>query len=299
MTKRISLAAAGICGALLLSLLTGAPAGPANDFHFAIVGDRAGSPEPTIYGRVWREVDLLRPDFVMNVGDSIQGGDDAAAEKQWEEFRAIREKYGRYPFFMTPGNHDVWSDLSKRLYERESGHPLHYSFDHGGMHVTVLDNSRGEVALSVGELQFLEQDLAANAAKHPKLVVFHKPYWIEALQAGGDFPLHNLAKKYGVDYVVSGHGHRFAHMSRDGVRYMEVGSSGGSMRGKLVRGEGFSQGSFYHFVWAHVAGSTVRFVVKELPPPAGMGRMFPAEDWDEKGPRFDLDDPALKDKPRT
>lgn len=299
MTKRLSLGAAGICGALLLSLLPGAPAGPVNDFHFAIVGDRAGAPEPTIYGRVWREVDLLRPDFVMNVGDSIQGGDDAAAEAQWGEFRTIREKYKQYPFFMTPGNHDVWSELSRRLYERESGRPSHYSFDHGNMHVTVLDNAHGEVGLSAAELSFLEQDLAANSSKSPKLVMFHKPFWIEALAAGGDFPLHRLAVKYGVNYVVSGHGHRFLHTSRDGVRYMEVGSSGGSMRGKLVRGEGFAQGCFYHFVWAHVSGPAVRFVVKELPPPAGMGRMFPAEDWDEKGPRFDLDDPALKDKPQT
>jgi len=40
----------------------------------------------------------------------------------------------------------------------------------------------------------------------------------------------------------------------DGIVYMEVGSSGGTLRGKLLRGEGFPQGCFYHFVWMRVEG---------------------------------------------
>jgi hypothetical protein len=297
--KLIWAAAALIPGAFFALAPAAAPL--SNDFHFAIIGDRAGSPEPTVYGRVWREVDLLHPDFVLNVGDTILGGgDDSKIEEQWREVRPIFEKYSRYPLYLIAGNHDIWSEKSRQAFIRETGRPTHYSFDHGALHVTVLDNSAGDGPIPDSEMQFLEQDLAANASKSPKMIVFHKPFWIDVLQKQGtDFPLHRLAKKYGVTNIVSGHGHRFYHTLRDGVDYMEVGSSGGTMRGKLVRAEGFAQGCFYHFVWAHVSGSAIRFVVKELPPPAGLGRMFPAEDWDEKGPRFDIDDPALKDKPRT
>jgi hypothetical protein len=270
-----------------------------NDFHFAIVGDRTGSAEAQIFGRVWHEVDLLHPDFVLNVGDTIQGGDDAKAEQQWEELRPFWQRYKHYPLYFTPGNHDIWSSFSRQLYERESGRPAFYSFHFQQMHFTVLDNSRSQ-ELSPEQLQFLEDDLRANAGRHPKLVVFHRPYWIQAIRRDGvNFPLHQLAKKYGVDHVVSGHGHQFVRMVRDGVAYMEVGSSGGTMRGKLLRGDGFPQGIFYHFVWAHVSGNQVRFTVKEISGPMGQGRLFRAEDWDENGPHFDSGDPALKEKPIT
>lgn len=270
-----------------------------NDFHFALIGDRTGSAEPQIFGRVWNEVDLLHPDFVLNVGDTIQGGNDATAEQQWTELRPVWQKYKHYPLYFTPGNHDIWSTASRQLYERESGRAPYYSFNFQQMHFTVLDNSRTP-DLNPEQLQFLEDDLKANAGRHPKLVVFHRPFWIQALrQSETAVPLHELVKKYRVDHVISGHGHQFVRMVRDGVAYMEVGSSGGTMRGKLLRGDGFTQGAFYHFVWAHVTGNQVRFAVKELSAPMGQGRMFRADDWNENGPQFDSGDPALKERPTT
>ena len=70
----------------------GAYTEPANDFHFSIVGDRTGAASPGIYERVWREVDALNPAFVINTGDTIEGGDDARAEQEW---LALRPLWGR------------------------------------------------------------------------------------------------------------------------------------------------------------------------------------------------------------
>ena len=53
--------------------------GSANDFAFAIVGDRTGGAQPHVYERIWREIDLRRPNFVLTVGDTIEGGNDATA----------------------------------------------------------------------------------------------------------------------------------------------------------------------------------------------------------------------------
>ena len=61
---------------------------PKNDFRFAIMGDRTGGAQPQIYGRVWREIDLMHPEFVVNVGDTIQGKEDEMAESQWMEAAA-------------------------------------------------------------------------------------------------------------------------------------------------------------------------------------------------------------------
>ena len=287
---------AGTAVALLFAAVIGTLAltEPKNDFRFSIVGDRTGTPMPEIYGRIWREIDLLHPDFVINVGDTIQGGDDERAESQWQDLRPVWRRYGHFPLYFTPGNHDIWSKQSLDVYKKETGRPNYYSFNYQDAHFTVLDNSRS-LDLTDDQLKFLEDDLKANQDRRPKFVFFHKPYWMAFLKLGsGEFPLHQLAKKYGVSYVISGHGHQFVRMSRDGIVYMEVGSSGGKMKG-----EGFAKGWFYHHVWGHVLGSKVDLTVKELDGPAGKGRMFRAEDWDDAGPKFDVDDPASSETPKT
>jgi 3',5'-cyclic-AMP phosphodiesterase len=273
---------------------------PRNRFHLALLGDRTGGAEPQIYGRVWREIDLLHPDIVLNVGDSIEGGrQDDTVEQQWTDFRKIWQRYQHYPLYFTPGNHDIWSPFSERIYIRETKYKPNYSFNYEDAHFTVLDNSRTS-DLDEAQLKFLEEDLQANRNAEPKFVLFHRPYWIDTIRKqGGDFPLHKLVKQYGVRYVISGHGHTFVRMVQDGIVYMEVGSSGGTMKGKLVRGSGFPQGSFYHFVWVRVEGANVRMTVKEIGGAGGAGRMFNAEDWDAAGPHFDTGDPGLSARPES
>ncbi len=68
---------------------------PKNDFRFSIIGDRTGTAMPEIYGRIWREIDLMHPDFAINVGDTIEGGKDDLAESQWRDLRPLWERYRR------------------------------------------------------------------------------------------------------------------------------------------------------------------------------------------------------------
>ncbi len=280
-------------------IVTRAVTEPKNDFRFSIIGDRTGGAQPQIYGRVWREVDMLHPDFVINVGDSIQGGRDETAPGEWQELRPIWQRYSHYPLYFTPGNHDVFSDTSRKLYEQESGRPSYYSFNYQDAHFTVLDNSR-TTDLSEEQTKFLEKDLEENKAQSPKFVFFHKPYWIALLKLGSsDFPLHKIVRKYGVEHVISGHGHQFVRIVRDGVAYMEVGSSGGTMNSALQQGHGFKEGRFYHHVWGRVKGAKTFLTVKEIDGAKGAGRMFKTEDWDVNGPKFDVGDPAINTDPQT
>jgi Icc protein len=298
LTKR-TLAAALTVALLGGVVVTRAITEPKNDFRFSIIGDRTGGATPEIYGRVWREVDLLHPDFVINVGDTIQGGSDERAPQEWAELRPIWARYSHYPHYFTPGNHDVWSEVSRQLYEQESGRKSYYSFNYQDAHFVVLDNSR-TTDLSQEQLDFLEKDLEANKDRRPKFVFFHKPFWIPLLMLGNtEFRLHQLCKKYGVEHVISGHGHQFVRIVRDGIAYMEVGSSGGTMERALAQGHGFREGRFYHHVWGRVKGAKVHFTVKEIDGAKGAGRMFRAEDWDENGPRFEVEDPAATEKPQT
>jgi len=293
-----------LVGCLVLLLFVGvistrAVTEPKNDFRFSVMGDRTGGATPEIYGRVWREIDLLHPDFVINVGDTIEGHNDSTTESEWRDLRPLWERYKHYPLYFTPGNHDIWSDASRDIYQRETARPPYYSFNYQDAHFTVLDNSRTQ-ALSDEQVKFLEEDLKANQDRRPKFVFFHKPYWIVLLKLqASEFPLHELARRYGVSHIISGHGHQFVRLVRDGIVYMEVGSSGGSIQRGLRRGLGFSEGFFYHHVWGRVKGSKVEFSVKELDGPAGKGRMFRAEEWDENGPKFGSEDPAKIEDPKT
>ena len=231
-----------------------------NSFRFAILGDRTGTADARVYEGIWREIDAEHPDFVINVGDTIEGGDLARAATEWS---ALRPLFAGYKMYFTPGNHDIWSPESEKLYIAETHRPPFYGFDYQSAHFTVLDNSRSD-DLSPEQLAFLESDLKASAGRAPHFVFFHRPFWLLPLKLrSGEFALHRLARQYGVNYVISGHGHQIAYLERDGVVYLEVGSSGGSMARGLNGGQGFDQGWFYHHVLAEVKGREVTLRAKE------------------------------------
>ncbi len=91
-------------GALAAVFLIRGAAEPKNDFRFSIMGDRTGGHQDQVFGRVWREVDLLHPDFVINVGDTIEGSrNHQTMAGEWQGLRPVWERYKHYPLYFTPG----------------------------------------------------------------------------------------------------------------------------------------------------------------------------------------------------
>src|ERR1035441_10117794 len=87
-----------IFGGLLLACLLCIWGSPAPDsFRFAILGDRTGEAQPGVYERVWKEVAAESPAFVVSVGDTIEGMNDASAEAEWRQAGQILELYRTYP----------------------------------------------------------------------------------------------------------------------------------------------------------------------------------------------------------
>ncbi|MBI2681359.1 MAG: metallophosphoesterase [Candidatus Solibacter usitatus] len=270
----------GIAALALATLAVLAFAAPDREFHFAIMGDRTGRADDRVYQQIWREIEATKPAFVINAGDSIEGGDDDGAAAEWASLRRIWQRVP-YPLYCTPGNHDIWSARSQEHFHKATGHPPAYSFNYQNAHFTVLDNSRTD-DLAAEQLRFLEEDLKANAARRPKFIFFHKPYWILFLKVGsGEFPLHQLARKYGVEYVICGHAHQFIPLTRDGIIYAAVGSSGASIERGTRMGQGYAQGWFYGHVQAAVNGDAVELTVKEAAAPFGKGRSVRIQDWDK------------------
>lgn len=267
-----------------VSTLVGAAAflfarSPAPPLRFVILGDRTGDTQAGIYEAVWREVSATKPAFVVGVGDSIQGLNDATARNEWLEFGNMLEPFRKIPYFPAPGNHDVWSDASARLYETHSGHPLHYSFDNGPAHFTVLDNSLTDNLLPE-EMAFLERDLKAHESQPVKFIVSHRPSWIlNVILRNLAFPFQQLVEKYGVHYVIAGHVHEMMHLSLDGVEYISAPSAGGHLR---ASGK-YEDGWFFGYIMATVSGTDATFEVRELPPPNGEGRATPLSAWGTVG----------------
>ena len=240
-----------------------------------ILGDRTGEAVPGVYEEAWRETDADHPDFVITVGDTIEGGQDTRAEAEWRSIRRTLAPFRKYRMFFVPGNHDVWSRASARLYERYTGRPLHYSFNYKQAHFTILNNSTTD-ALSPDEISFLKSDLQANVNQPLKFVFFHRPSWLlQALLKNPDFPLHQVALQYGVRYIIAGHLHEMLHFELGPVTYLSMASSGGHLRNPKT----YEAGWFFQHTLVSVKGNAADFAIKELKPPFGQGRISSLKDW--------------------
>ena len=251
----------------------------AQTFHFVILGDRTGEAQPGVYEEVWKEAAAEAPAFIVTAGDTIEGLNDATAGSEWRAIEQLLKPYRRIPFYPAPGNHDIWSPFSERLFRQHTGHEPHYGFDYRQAHFTILDNSRSD-ELSPDELAFLERDLRAHAAQPVKFIVSHRPSWlINAVVHNPNFALHQLARQYGVQVVIAGHVHEMLHADLEGVRYISMPSAGGHLRGT----KRYEDGWFFGYALVEVSGRDVKVEIKELKPPHGRGRLTGLDDWGAGG----------------
>lgn len=250
-----------------------------NTLSFAIIGDRTGETQPRVYEQVWQQVARDKPKFALSVGDTIQGFHDETAEREWSDVRSKLWPFKSIPLYLAPGNHDIWSPASERLFERFSHHAPHYSFDIAHIHVTVLDTSRTST-LSDAELNFLQADLKAHAQAPVKLVLSHRPFWLLPVLFGmSQSPVHQLFVKYGVQYVITGHLHKMVHADLDGITYLCMPSAGGHLRDT----KRYEDGWFFGYTSVKAAGKRLTFLIQELSAPYGKGRGSTIDDWGAAG----------------
>lgn len=218
-------------------------------FHFAVIGDRADEAQEGIYEGILDEVERLRPDFAVTVGDAIQGYTDDTVEisTEWEEYLSLVKRL-TMPIHYTPGNHDITTEVMRPFYERYAGRP-YYSFDYENSHFIVLDNTPGgggpAEPLVPEQWDWLVRDLAEHADAAHTFVFCHKPFWYENRFENKPDSLHDLLVRNGVDAVFTGHYHRYFSAELDGIKYTCVGSSGGVSRTPFEHLQ-------YHFLWVTV-----------------------------------------------
>ncbi len=219
--------------------------GRTHSVRFAIIGDRTGETQPGIYEQIVTEIERLKPDFVITVGDMIEGysHDTLPTPERWQEYLSIMEELSM-PVYYTPGNNDIVTDDRVDAYREFTGFDPYHSFDFGGVHFVVLDNSRWDSIeeFPVEQWEWLADDLKIHREAPYTFVFFHKPFWYRTIADNKPDTFHNLFKTYGVDAVFSGHFHRYFAGEFDGIKYTNVGSSGGSATFQPWDPD-------YHFLW--------------------------------------------------
>ena len=85
------------------------------EFQFAIVSDRTGGHRPGVFSQAVEKLNLLQPEFVLSVGDLIEGGKKPQEKlaSEWQEFDGFVQKLNM-PFFYVAGNHDVGATRKPR-----------------------------------------------------------------------------------------------------------------------------------------------------------------------------------------
>ncbi|MDB4444620.1 metallophosphoesterase, partial [bacterium] len=112
-----------------------------DNFQFAIIGDRTGGAnQEGTFEIAMGQLNLLQPEFVINVGDIIEGytEDKDELNEMWKEAEGITGKL-QMPFFYTRGNHDVSNPMAKEVWIERRGANYYY-FVYKGVLFVVLDS---------------------------------------------------------------------------------------------------------------------------------------------------------------
>jgi acid phosphatase type 7 len=202
-------------------------------FRFAAFGDtRDGH---GVHRAVIEAVQKEQVDFFIHTGDMVeQGGRD----DQWTQFFQIeRPLLVDTPIVPAVGNHD----MSGRDYFRKYFlHALwaedrhYYAFDWGHLRVVTVDSGI-ECRDGCAQYKFAERALAEGARRGQLMVLalHHPPYSSGKHGSSPEVqrPITELARRHGVELVITGHDHNYER-SRPigGTVYVVSGSAGAPVR---------------------------------------------------------------------
>ena len=232
-------------------------------FTFAVFADLTGGEREGVFDVAVAQLNLLRPEFIVNVGDLIEGDPDRGeVDRQWADFDARAGK-ARAPVFYTGGNHDLLGETLQQAWADRLG-PPYYHFVYKGVLFLVLDtedhtpersremaNLRAEaleVAAAEGWNAFAETEYAQlpeNAAgnisaeqstyflevlkRYPDVrhtfLLMHKAPWLrEDLDTFTDLEAALGTRPY---TVFHGHEHGYVYRQRRGRDYIQLATTGG------------------------------------------------------------------------
>jgi hypothetical protein len=215
-----------------------------DQFQFVIVTDRTGGHREKIFSRAIQQINLLQPEFVMSVGDLIEGYSKKAerVDAEWKEFQGYTSKF-EMPFFYVPGNHDLTNPMQVENWGGRFGRK-YYHFVYRDVLFLAVNSEDPVSTISEEQRTYFEKALAENPHARWVMVFLHKPLWTE--KDSGKNGWAGMEKLLaGRNYTVfCGHVHRYQKFVRNGMNYYQLATTGGGSRLR-----GVEYGEFDHIVW--------------------------------------------------
>lgn len=251
-------------------------------FTFAIIGDKTGGglDKWPVFDRAIDEINILKPDFAIMVGDLIQGDttDLKQLAAEWKEFWDHQSDL-IVPFLPLPGNHDITNRVMYDYWEKHIG--LTYSaFTYKNCLFLLLNTEEwhtnsGEWTNWFGEeqIEYVKSQLAQHKDVRHTFVLLHRPLWLQKHSGWEEIEAALDERAY---TVFAGHYHRLTLHTRNDRRYFVLGATGGGFTPQAVR----EYGAFDHYSLVTVDDEEVNVAIIEP------GNIHPA----------DLSTAAFKDK---
>lgn len=216
-----------------------------NNFQFAIVTDRTGGARDGVFEDGVKKLNLVMPEFVMSVGDLIEGYTDDVAEieKEWKEFNGFVNQL-KMPFFYLPGNHDITNPTMQKIWEEKFGR-RYYHFVYKNVLFIAMDSNDAEgvgVDMSKEQVDYVKKAIADNPDVRWTFLFMHHPMWrVERIEGFTEIEEALEGRKYS---MYAGHVHGYMHEIRQDRNYYVLATTGG---GSQLRGPGF--GEYDHITW--------------------------------------------------
>jgi predicted MPP superfamily phosphohydrolase len=233
-------------------------------FTFAIFSDLYGGERDRIFNIAMAQLNLLRPELILSIGDLINGGteDRNQLAKEWNEFDA-KVSVTRAPSFYVGGNHDL-TNLTMRDVWTERYAARYYHFIYKDVLFLILDSEDFEdqrmqeiyearaIALEaavdepeswaqseyvsmpeqrVGTVRaeqaaYFRNVIAANSQVRWTFLFMHKPVWRN--ENATEFQSIEAALSDRPFTVINGHFHSYSLTARNGRDYIHLATTSGS-----------------------------------------------------------------------
>jgi UDP-2,3-diacylglucosamine pyrophosphatase LpxH len=235
----------------------------ADSVRFAIFSDLTGGERKDVFKVAIEQMNLLRPELIVSVGDLIEGATERdEIERQWESF-ARRANRSVARLFYTGGNHDLLGAELREVWERRNG-PRYYHVRYRDVLFLMLDTddyslerlkdiaalraqankvaaesgwdafAKTEYAnlpedetgmISNAQADYMREAIADNADVKWTFLLLHKAPWTGNNMANWQSIEQALGERPFT--VFHGHRHSYQHAIRSGRDYIRLATTGG------------------------------------------------------------------------
>lgn len=214
------------------------------DFSFVVLPDRTGGIREGVYEKAITKINLIQPDFVIGIGDYVEGytDDTIKINKEWDEFMQIASRLNT-PFYKVAGNHDYTGDAQKNIWHKRFGNPYQHFIYNNYLFLLINSNDGDGVNITTQQLNYFKKTIQENNTVDHTFVILHHPLWnmeddkgfaeLEALLSNRDYS------------VFAGHTHVYHYQQKQGKDYITMATAGGSSR---LRGNSFGETDHFALV---------------------------------------------------